>query len=207
MNKASLAFLSAAALGLAGSGHAALIMLPDPVAATASTEFPSGTTYAVDKLYDGTPTLADVGTTNNLAGQYAGNGVGPHYIVYNMGSSIGLSGVFYAQRMGGVEVADKVGQIDFWLQNSDPGTVLADPAGAADYSLSVTNVSNDGLLTAYDFGGVVGNGQFVVMKLTENPGSGFNPGGTELVLGTVPEPGSTVLLGLAGFALALRRRR
>jgi len=207
MNKASLSFLAATALGLAGSGHAALIMLADPVSATASSEFPAGTDYVVDHLYDGSPTLADVGTTNNLGDQYAGNGVGPHYVVYNMGSSIDLSGVFYGQRVGGIPTADKIGQIDFWVQSSDPGTVFADPAGAADYSLSVTNVSNDGLLTAYDFGSVVASGQYVIMKLNENPGSGFNPGGTELVLGTVPEPGSTVLLGLGGVALALRRRR
>lgn len=191
----------AATLCFGSSSNATLVMLPDPVGSAFSSEFDNN--YLGEFLYDGVVTVADVGTTDNLGEQWAGSGLGPHYAVYDMGSSIELAGIFYAQRLGNDPAFDKVNQIDFWLQDSDPGVVTSDPVGTLDYSLAVTNTTNQEL-TEYDFGGTVGTGQYVIMKMTGNAG---NPGGSELVLATIPEPGSAMLLSLLLFAGAYRRTR
>ncbi len=196
--------LLTAALGLAfaGSGEAALTMLPDPASSTHSSQFSAG--FAGTFLYDGTVTLADVGGTANQGGQWAGAGGGPHVQVWDMGSATAFQGIFYAQRLGADPNTDKVTGIEFWVTNTDPGaasTTMPILSTTVDHNLTVTNTANNNL-TEYDFGTGL-SGQWVVMRFT---GNGGNPGGSELVLG-IPEPGSAALLGMAGFALTLRRRR
>jgi hypothetical protein len=201
--KKTILSIASLSLAFAASGSAALTLLADPISHTASSQINAGE-FNAGNLYDGTVTLADLGTTANQGGQYAGSGVGPHYMVYNMGSTIDLGGIVYAQRAGANSSTDKVTSIDFWLQNSNPGTVTSDPGAAIDHTLTVTNTANNNL-TEYDFGSTVASGQYVIMKMT---GNGGNPGGSELVLGTfVPEPSTTALLGLGGLALILRRRK
>ena len=196
--------VSLASLMTIGSAQAALTMLDDPTSATASTEHSAP--FLVTNLFDGTPTLADVGSTTQNGSDYAGSGVGPHVVVYDMGSSIELAGIFYSQR---VHILDAVTSIEFWVESSDPGSAtlaLASSLGASDHTINLAGTDNN--LTEYDFGGVVGTGQYVVMRL--NSPSTFNPGGGELQLATtasVPEPSSTALLGLGTLGLLLRRRR
>lgn len=197
-----------AGIGLSVSSQAALTMLNDPINSSASSQF-SGT-FAAAHLFDGSPSLADVGSAAANGQQYAGAGLGPHVLVWDMGSPINLAGIFYAQRLGGDPSLDKVTGIRFWFEDSDPGaasTALPGALGASDHALTLTNTS-DNNLTAYDFGALVGSGRWVVMELT---GNGGNPGGSELQLATdltlIPEPSSAILIGLASGLVLLRRRK
>lgn len=152
-------------------------MLADPVTASASNVF-DGRFEAAD-LYDGAPTLADVGTTNNRGDQYAARGGGPHVIVYDMGSTVEFNRIFYAQRPNAL---DKASQIEFWTSNVDPGAaslslgILSNPP---EYTLS--GISTDQSLNEYLFDKSL-TGRYVVMRLVGNDPSG-NPGGYELMLG------------------------
>ena len=159
------------------------LMLPDPISATASTEF--NATYAIENLYDGNPTGVDIGTTNNLGNQYAGIGTGPHVVVYDMGAAMDFDRVFYAQRPATPPV-DKVQQIEFWVTDTDPGaasTTMPILSGAADYDL--TGLNEDNNLNEYAFGATL-SGRYVVMRLSTVTGTA-NTGGSELILGNAAE--------------------
>lgn len=92
-------------------------VLPAPAKATASSEFSD--TYAVKHLFDGAPGVSDVGTKRNLGMQYAGKGVGPHVVVYDMGASMAFDRVVYAQRPH--NACDVANTIEFWVSDTDPG--------------------------------------------------------------------------------------
>src|SRR5690606_34097520 len=114
----------------------------------------------------------------------------------------------YSQRLGNDPVADKVGTIEFWFSDSDfVGTF---PGGAPSAVVNVTNTT-DTILTSYDLGGVY-SGRYVAARFTAAsllPPTN-NPGGTEMrFLAPVPEPGTILLLTLAGVAgtVGVRRSR
>ncbi|NIP96673.1 MAG: LamG domain-containing protein, partial [Akkermansiaceae bacterium] len=92
-------------------------ILPDPVKATASSEFDQR--FVVGHLYDGTATVEDIGTKAKLGQQFAGKGPGPHVVVYDMGSSVTFNRVFYAQRPH--NACDQVNTIELWATDTDPG--------------------------------------------------------------------------------------
>lgn len=152
-----------------------------PVGATASTEFSAA--YSVSNLFDGSVSFADVGTTDNQGGQYAGQGTGAHVVVYDFGSSRACNGILYAQRAGGDPFADKVGQVELWVTNTDPGAaalslpILGMPV---DEILVITNTVNNNL-EYYAFEQNL-SGRYVVMRLIAPEGAVGNIGGSELVL-------------------------
>lgn len=159
---------------------------PTPLNAAASSEYSDD--YAVGNLFDdATVTAADIGTkVYGLADlQYAGVGVGPMDIFLDYGSSVSANYISFAQRIGNIATADKVGQIELWFSNSDfEGSV---PEGAPDVELEITNLS--GLLQPYSLGGVQ-SGRYVAARLTiadVSLTSGTNNlGGNELRLVTGP---------------------
>ncbi len=93
------------------------VLLPAPVKATASSEFSEN--YAVTHLFDGAPTIQDLGTSQMLGTQYAGKGPGPHVVSYDMGASVTFDRIFYAQRP--TNLCDATNTIEFWVSDSDPG--------------------------------------------------------------------------------------
>ena len=150
--------------------NSALIVHPVPVSVAASSFF-SGS-FLPDFLFDGNPSF---GSIANLAGQYAGSGLGPHVLALDFGSEITMSGLGYAQRLGGMPSADKVIQMEIWFLDS-PGSTTA-PATPPDVILPITHIA-DATYTAYDFSDQgIFTSQYVVMRLT---GNSFNPGGSEL---------------------------
>jgi hypothetical protein len=155
-------------------------VLADPVNATASSNYNNAPWTSATNLYDGTVTAADIGTTENQGGQYAGWLDGPHHVVYDMGSTVTFNAILYAQRDPGAAAE----QINFWVTDTDPGhaTNLTFQSGGVYAELDVTNVS-DANLTAYELGGSL-SGRYVVMKLS---GSDLNAGGMELVLANMAD--------------------
>jgi uncharacterized membrane protein len=103
------------------AGKTAVSLLGKPARATASVEFSEG--YAVDHLYDGTVTIETVGTSTGLGKDYAGRGLGPHVVVYDMGATVTFDRVFYAQRT--IKGQDHVDRIEFWVSDTDPGAASA----------------------------------------------------------------------------------
>lgn len=194
------------------SSPAALTMLPDPVSSSASSSFSNDVpNWGPQRLYDANPAVSDLGT-NFAAGnalQYAGNGVGPHVLVFDYGSTVTFTGIAYSQRLGADPIADKVQNIEVWATDTDPGPAsLALPGtlgaaqgntGQLDTSPGVTTFLN------YPVGGEL-SGRYVVFRLNDSGPGSFNPGGSELQLTLVPEP-ATGVLGLCGLLLAMRRRR
>jgi len=152
--------------------------------------------YVVTNLIDGAITAADIGTTNNLGGQYAGLGGGPHTVYMGFTGLMVADSFVYSQRAGGNPLVDKVTQIDFWFESSDPGAgnrTPADPSipfGAADATVAMSNTANQNL-TLETFGSSQ-TVQYVVMKLT---GNGGNPGGSEFRFSGTPITLPTVTSG------------
>ena len=170
------------ALVHADTAPAAIVIVPAPAGVVASSEY--NATYAVTKMFDATVTAGDIGVTSYgvTDGQYAGSGVGPHNVFMDFGSSVTADGFVYSQRAGGVPSADKVVQIEFWFEATDPGTTL--PAGPADATVAITNTVNS-TLTQHSLGGAFSD-QYVAMRMT---GNSFNPGGSEFRLASgVPAP-------------------
>lgn len=93
------------------------VMLPDPVSATASSEFDRA--YAVGNLFDGNVTLDDLGKTDRQGRGYAGKGPAPHVVVYDMGESVSFDRFFYAQRPN--NKCDFVENMEIWVSEEDPG--------------------------------------------------------------------------------------
>lgn len=200
--------------GLASS-QAALTLLPDPVSSSASSSFSNDIpNWGPQRLYDASPTASDIGTgfAAGTSLQYAGNGIGPHVLVFDYGQSVNFTGIAYSQRLGGDPIADKVQDIDVWATDTDPGaatTVLPGTLGAADgntgqldTTAGATNFLN------YDVGNL--SGRYVIFQFNDSGPGSFNPGGSEMQLtfdpALVPEP-ATGLLGAFGMLLLLRRRR
>ena len=152
-----------------------------PVAASASSEY--DTAWAVAKLFDGSVKLADIGTPNNQGADYAGRGVGPHVVVYDMGSPITASGLLYAHR---ALAQDKAAQIELRVTNTDPGTAAKEMAiltRPPDHVVKLNpSAPNDRTLTKYSFGLEL-KGRYFVMTIS---GPNGNLGGYELVLGKFP---------------------
>jgi hypothetical protein len=193
------------------TSQAALTLLPDPVSSSASSSFSGDIpNWGPQRLYDANPTEADLGTgfSAGATQQYAGNGVGPHVLVFDYGETITFTGIAYSQRLGGDPVADKVQNIEVWATDTDPGPAsLALPGalgaaqgntGQIDTTAGETNFLN------YPVGEL--SGRYVVFRLNDSGPGSFNPGGSEMQLTFVPEP-ATGMMGLFGLLLALRRRR
>ncbi|NQU22996.1 MAG: LamG domain-containing protein, partial [Candidatus Nealsonbacteria bacterium] len=163
--------------GLASLAHADLVLLGTPTTVQASSEY-SGA-FAVSNLFDGPITAADIGTTNNLGNQYAGGGIGPHTVYMDYGSSITADSFVFSQRAGTNAALDKVTQIEFWFESSDPGGPTV-PARAADEIVTMSNTA-DAILTPETFADGPFSSQYVIMHLT---GNGGNPGGSEFRFGS-----------------------
>jgi hypothetical protein len=168
--------------------QAEITFLPDPVGATASSSFSGDVaSWGPQRLYDTTPTPADL-DTNFEAGtalQYAGNGVGPHVLVFDYGESITFNGLAYSQRVTNDPIVDKVQTIEIWVSDTDPGAAtltLPDSLGAADATSGpLETAAGPSPLVLYEFGSEL-SGQYVIFRLNDaGPGS-FNPGGSELQL-------------------------
>ena len=105
---------------------------------------------------------------------------------WNFGAPILANTIAYAQRMGGDDRADKVGQIEFWFSDQSFGGVV--PATPADATVPITNVEN-GTIMPYSMRGEY-SGRFVAMRLTAHSTFGsiggnefrFVQGATELTL-------------------------
>ena len=152
-----------------------------PLAASASSEF--NDKYLVKNLYDGGVKLADIGTPNNQGNDYSGKGVGPHVVVYDMGSPITASGLLYAHR---ALAQDKAAQLEIRVTNTDPGKaangmeILKRPP---DHVVKLhPSAANDRTLTKYPFGKEL-KGRYFVFTIS---GPAGNLGGYELVLGKFP---------------------
>ncbi|XAM00104.1 PEP-CTERM sorting domain-containing protein [Phycisphaeraceae bacterium D3-23] len=199
MMKKSMLMIGVGVVMASGSAHAAV--LGAPVSSTASSEF-SGA-FVGTNLFDASVSDSDIGVTayGTADGQWAGSGVGPHTIFMDYGSSITATGVAYAQRAGDDPLLDKVSTIEFWFSNTDFGGVT--PVTTPDAVATITN-TGDTVLTEYALGGTF-SGQYVAARVSTTATSG-NPGGSELRMTFIPEPGSLALLGLAGLMVARRRR-
>ncbi len=192
------------------------ISLYKPTSFSASSDS-SGLT--VDGLFDGSVTVADIGTSDNVGGQYACNGnsgdMSPT-VSMDFGSSHTFTTMVYCQRAsfwyeaGQHLYTDWVDSIDLWFGDSAftasyPATI---PNRATDETLIISQA--DGLVQ-YDFTGSH-TGQYVLARLNSSDAAGSaNPGGRELLLGsTVPEPSMIILLSCGLFSLlayAWRKRK
>jgi len=148
------------------------ILIASPPGVQASSAFDAFFDEA--NLFDGAITLADIGTTNNLGEQYAGYRVGPHTVLMDYRNSITADSFVYSQRLGLVPSMDKVTQIEFWFETTDPGGPTV-PARPADETVLMSNTT-DPNLTRETFTGGPFTSRYVVMRLTGNNG---NPGGSE----------------------------
>ncbi len=191
------------ALG-ASKSRADLVFVPAPTSSTASSSFSGNiANWGPQRLYDQNPTEADLGADFGGAEQYAGQGAGPHIIVYAYGAAVTFNGLAYSQRLGGNPVLDKVQNIDVWVTDTDPGDpslLLPDPGvtlGAAAANTGQLNI-NPGIFENYGFGGDL-MGQYVVMRLNDAGGDVGNPGGSELHLTTETGPADPDLDAPASF--------
>ncbi len=179
----------------------------------------SSSGYTVDGLFDGSVTAADIGTSNNVEGQYACDGnsgdMSPT-VAMDFGSSHTFSTMVYCQRLsfwyeaGQHLYTDWVDSIDLWFGDSAftasyPATI---PNRVADETLIISQA--DGLFQ-YDFTSSH-TGQYVLARLNSSDAAGTaNPGGRELLLGSaIPEPSSLMLISIGMFSLlayAWRKRK
>lgn len=173
---------------------AELTFLPDPVSSTASSSFAGDIPgWGPQRLYDANPSATDLDTNFDAGNtsQYAGDGQGPHVLVFDYGADITFSGVAYSQRLGGDPVADKAQNIDVWVSTTDPGAagvglpdVLGGPAANTGQLNTDSGVST---FLNYDLGLEL-TGRYVIFRINDaGPGSG-NPGGSELQLTVDADP-------------------
>ena len=197
--------LMAIASLLVGTPAMGAVIIDPPSGGTTGGSFPG---FPPSNLFDGSVAATDIGVTSygSTDGQFAGNGEGPHDIFMDYGSSITAVGVAYSQRAGDDPLADKVGLIEFWFSDTDFGAVI--PASSPDVTATITNTT-DQILTEYGFGAAA-SGRYVAARFTAAASipSANNPGGSEMRLLAVPEPGSVALALLASvMGLAVARRR
>lgn len=154
-----------------------------PLASSASSEFDER--YLVKNLHDGAVKLADIGSPNNQGSDYAGRGPGPHIVVYDMGTTVAVSGLLYAQR---ALARDKTASLEIRATNTDPGTAAANMEilkRAPDHVVQFKpSAVNDRALTRYPFGKDLRGRYFVFTIVGGSTHS--NLGGYELVLGKFP---------------------
>ncbi|MDP6544170.1 MAG: PEP-CTERM sorting domain-containing protein [Phycisphaerae bacterium] len=155
---------------IAAPASAELNLFDVPTAFSASSQYNGA--YAVDFLFDGAITTADIGTANNLGAQYAGLGIGPHTVYMDFNAPITANSFVYSQRGPFI---DAVAHMEFWFESSDPGGAVV-PVRPADEIVALSNMGNN-LLTLESFAGGALSSQYVVMRMT-GPGSA-NPGGFE----------------------------
>ncbi len=150
--------------GTCGADTAAV--LPSPTITFTSSTFSGSFQSAF--LFDGSPV---VGSGSGLAGQWAGQGVGPSFVDLDFGNSVTTDCFGYAQRMGGNPALDKA--IEFELFFSDtPGSFGASPDVVIDSGI---NTANDEF-TLYPLPQAE-SGRYVRFQVT---GNGGNVGGSEL---------------------------
>ncbi|QTN32338.1 Ig-like domain-containing protein [Akkermansiaceae bacterium] len=179
---ASVAFTQAGAIYL-------VALLPDPVSATSSSS-----TGTIANFYNGSETLANVGTTANRGSMFAAvgtdsdgvSGTFAHTVVYDMGQTISFDGFVHAQRKA--DGFDDVSSIDFWVTNNNPGNAstaiplaIFSTQPVPDASVNLTR--NSAVLNEYLLPGGTLSGRYVVMRLNSARTSGANPGGYTLLLG------------------------
>jgi len=210
------------------TARATLIFDTVSITVQASSQFDTVGTYAPYKLFDGPITVADLGTTNDLQGQYASSGTGNEvYEDYDFNpvvstdyaSPVSADSIVYAQRSGqGGVGADKVDFIDIWftqlsftpvLGTGDPAND-ATPPGLPNEIIDITD-RTDSLLTEYAFPDHASlTSAHVTMQFIGDPGEnpGTNPGGYEFRLtedSTVPEPASLSIMAIGCTSLLVRR--
>ncbi|MCH7228854.1 invasin domain 3-containing protein [Haloferula sp. A504] len=162
-------------------------LLNDPVAASTS----ATQTAPITNFYDGSETVADVGTTNNRGSWFIASGVdsdgvsgtNAHTVVYDMGTIVSFDGFVHAQRKA--DGVDDITSIDFWVTDSDPGdaaTTIPLPIFTSQPTPddSVNLARSSGVLNEYLLPGGTLTGRWVVMRLHS---AGGNPGGYTLQLG------------------------
>ena len=162
-------------------------LLRTPIAASSSSM--GGPDNGIERLFDdATLAASHLGTRVYTSGssQYAGSGLGPHNVFMEFRAPVLANTIAYAQRVGGDDRADKVGQIEFWFRDQSFGGIL--PIGPADATVPITNVEN-GTIMPYSMRGEY-TGRFVAMRLTAHSTFGsiggnefrFVQGATELTL-------------------------
>ena len=192
-------------LAMVSISQAELVLVPDPVSSSASTSFAGDiANWGPQRLYDATPTTADLDTNFDAgnAQQYAGQGLGPHVLVFDYGSPVTFSGIAYSQRLGADPIADKVQNIDVWVSDTDPGAASVDLPGTLGASEANTGQLNTdaGLSTFANYNlGLDLTGRYVIFQLNDaGPGS-FNPGGSELQLTFDTDPADPDLTAPATY--------
>ena len=140
---------------------------------------------AVENLIDGSVTAADIGTTNNLGGEYAydgdHNGVklrSPAYVSMDFGSAKKLNMLVYSQRPGSPNT-DSVDTIKLWFGGTPFS--LDDPGRSPDETLHITELSQK--LTKYDLTSTH-TARYVLAQLHMKDGVDGYVGGSELLLGS-----------------------
>ena len=178
---------------VADTARSEIVFQPDPVASTASSSFSGDIpAWGPQNLYDGTPTEADLDTNLDagVAGaDYAGQGFGPHVIVYEFNSSISFNGIAYAQRNGNGGLGpntDRVVDIDVWATDDDPGpadVTLPDTLGPAQANTGELDQTQNARNFRHYTLGTTLTGRYVILQLNDvGNTSAFNPGGSELVI-------------------------
>jgi len=146
-------------------------LISQPMIVMASSEFSHD--YAVANLFNADITPADIGTANDLAGQWACNcnAETSPVVLMDYDSSVRAGAFLYAQR-GGDPAHDKVSEIKLWFYEADPGTGVTVPKAAPEEDIIVTHTSDD-TITKYNLSHPR-QGRFVVVQFIGKEG---NPGG------------------------------
>ncbi len=232
------AVLVSTALLAAGSAGAQVLLAPTGTIYESS----QNTTRTATNLFAGTAVIGqaqpNLSTTGFFAGRAGVNGDKSPIVAFDLGSVFTVTGLGYAQNvLGNPGGADKVAFIDVYAMDATQydayvaatafqvapaansgatsGTTISlSPPGAflSMQTVSVTNISADGVFTQYDFSEAM-TGQYYAVHffgVAAGAGSGGFPGGQELrLISAVPEPSTWAMLtagaGLLGMTLFFRR--
>lgn len=196
----------------AGTENGRVIVGNNNAAATGTMTVAAGGIVNVgDILYTG---LGTIGTTN-ISGTV---NVGSHLWT---GWNAGINGTINVNDGGILNVSGQLGLN--WNDNGAIGLLNINSGGTVNLSQihsTGNSIRGDSLLTIAGTGMLTKTGNFVSVINTQyiDTGKIVGAGGAELIVthdaglnlttvAIIPEPGSFILLGLAGFALLTRRRR